>query len=170
MKSNTFKEYIAPVVVLVCICLVITAALAVTYGVTNPIIIKNSKATADKTRTELLSTADTFTQYNGKLVVEEAKAVYVQDVYTAGNGSGMTGAVLEVKTKFSKRFTCRNIQFHSGCAFFEHRRSKSDVALKYRSIIFFHLIVKMTQHDSSGDISCSVYILSAAVNQQETIR
>ena len=94
MKSNTFKEYIAPVVVLVCICLVITAALAVTYGVTNPIIIKNSKATADKTRTELLSTADTFTQYKGKLVVEEAKAVYVQDVYTSNNGAGMVVTVV----------------------------------------------------------------------------
>jgi electron transport complex protein RnfG len=94
MKSNTYKEYIAPVVVLVCICLVITAALAVTYGVTNPIIIKNSKAAADKTRTELLKDADSFTQYNGKLVVEEAKAIYVQDVYTANNGAGMVATVV----------------------------------------------------------------------------
>jgi len=94
MKSNTYKEYIAPVVVLVCICLVITAALAVTYGVTNPIIIKNSKAAADKTRTELLKDADSFTVYNGKLVVEEAKAIYVQDVYTANNGAGMVATVV----------------------------------------------------------------------------
>ena len=94
MKSNTYKEYIAPVVVLVCICLVITAALAVTYGITNPIIIKNTKAAADKTRTELLKDADSFTQYNGKLVVEEAKAIYVQDVYTANNGAGMVATVV----------------------------------------------------------------------------
>ena len=94
MKSNTYKEYIAPVVVLVCICLVITAALAVTYGVTNPIITKNAKATADKTRAELVSSADSFTQYNGKLVVEEAKAVYVDSVYTANNGSGMVVTVI----------------------------------------------------------------------------
>ena len=63
MKSNTYKEYIAPVVVLVCICLVITAALALVYGITNPIIDKNAKATADKTRTKLLKEADSFTQY-----------------------------------------------------------------------------------------------------------
>jgi len=94
MKSNTYKEYIAPVVVLVCICLVITAALAVTYGVTNPIITKNTKATADKTRTELLKDADSFTQYKGALVVEEKDSVYVQDVYTANNGAGMVATVV----------------------------------------------------------------------------
>lgn len=60
MKSNTYKEYIAPVVVLVCICLAVTAALALVYGITDPIIKKNSKATADKTRTELLKDADSL--------------------------------------------------------------------------------------------------------------
>ena len=94
MKSNTYKEYIAPVVVLVCICLVITAALAVTYGVTNPIIVKNTKATADKARTTLLKDADSFTQYKGDLVVEEKDSVYVQDVYTANNGAGMVATVV----------------------------------------------------------------------------
>lgn len=94
MKSNTYKEYIAPVVVLVCICLVITAALAVTYGITNPIINKNAQASADKTRIELLSGAKDFTQYKGKLVVEEPKATYVQNVYTANNGAGMVATVV----------------------------------------------------------------------------
>ena len=41
-NNNTFKMYIAPVIVLVCICLVVTAALAATYGVTQPIIDKNT--------------------------------------------------------------------------------------------------------------------------------
>ena len=58
MKSNTYDEYIKPVVVLVVICLVVTTLLALTYSVANPIIIKNTKAAADKTRTELLSQAD----------------------------------------------------------------------------------------------------------------
>ena len=48
MKNNaTFKEYVAPILVLVCICLVVTAALAATYGVTKPIIETNSKKAAD---------------------------------------------------------------------------------------------------------------------------
>ncbi|MGN0708768.1 MAG: FMN-binding protein [Anaerovoracaceae bacterium] len=88
-KSNTYEEFIKPVVVLVVICLVVTAALAITYGVTQPIITKNSKATADKTRKELLSEADSFTKYSGKLVKDNGGKVYVQDVYTASNKKGV---------------------------------------------------------------------------------
>ena len=43
MKSNTFKEYIQPVVVLVAICLVITFALAYVNSITAPIIADNTK-------------------------------------------------------------------------------------------------------------------------------
>ena len=92
-NSNTYQEYIAPVVVLVAICLVITAALAVTYGITKPIIDKNTKATADKTRTSLLKDADSFTEYKGKLVVEEKDKVYVVDCYVANNKAGMVCTV-----------------------------------------------------------------------------
>ena len=42
-NNNTFKEYVAPILVLVVICLVVTAALAAVYGVANPIIIENDK-------------------------------------------------------------------------------------------------------------------------------
>lgn len=94
MKSNTYKEYIAPVVVLVCICLIVTAALAVTYGITNPISIRNNKAAADKTRAELLTEADGFTQYDGELAVEEKNAVYVKELYIANNGAGMVATVM----------------------------------------------------------------------------
>ena len=38
MKSNTFKEYIQPTVVLVLICLVMTFALAYVNSVTAPIM------------------------------------------------------------------------------------------------------------------------------------
>ncbi|HAT82939.1 FMN-binding protein [Eubacterium pyruvativorans] len=96
MKNNTYDEYIKPVVVLVVICLVVTTLLALTYSVANPIIIKNTKAAADKTRTELLSQADSFTKYDGKLKVEEAGKVYVDECYTANNKSGI---VCTVKTK-----------------------------------------------------------------------
>jgi electron transport complex protein RnfG len=95
-KSNTYEEFIKPVVVLVAICLVVTAALAITYGVTEPIITKNSKATADKTRKELLTKADSFTEYKGKLVSEDSGKVYVEDAYTANN---KTGVVMTIVTK-----------------------------------------------------------------------
>ena len=63
MKNDTYSELVAPVVVLVVICMIVTAALALTYGVSNPIIEKNAKKTADATRTRLLPDADAFTEY-----------------------------------------------------------------------------------------------------------
>ena len=97
MKNNdTFKEYVAPIVVLVAICLVITAALAATYGVAKPIIDTNAKKAADEARMELLSEADGFTAYDGELFVAEEGKVYTKDCYIANNG---VGAVVTVSTK-----------------------------------------------------------------------
>lgn len=95
-NNNTFKEYVAPIVVLVCICLVITAALAATYGVAKPIIDKNAIEAANTARAELLPAADTFTAFDGELVDHAADKVTVKDCYIADNGSGM---VVTVGTK-----------------------------------------------------------------------
>lgn len=95
-NNNTFKEYVAPIVVLVAICLVITAALAATYGVAKPIIDKNAKESADKARMELLADADTFTEYDGDLVESDPGKVFVTECYVADNGAGM---VVTVSTK-----------------------------------------------------------------------
>ncbi len=95
MKSNVYKETIAPVVVLVVICLIVSAALAVTYGKANPVIQKNAAAAANKSREELLPKADGFKEYKGKKVVLEAKKVYVTEAYTATNN---TGEVITVVT------------------------------------------------------------------------
>lgn len=97
MKNNeTFKEYVAPILVLVCICLVVTAALAATFGIADPIIQENTKKAADEARVELLADADAFTAYDGELAVLEADKVYVTECYTADNGAGM---VVTVSTK-----------------------------------------------------------------------
>ena len=88
-KNSTFKEYIAPVVVLVAICLVITLALALTNNVTAPVIEANDKAAADANRIELLPDGDAFTEYTGELLATEDGKVYIQDVYQADNGVGM---------------------------------------------------------------------------------
>ncbi len=95
MKSNTFKEYIQPIVVLVAICLVITFALAYVNSITAPIIADNAARNADAARAELLPAASTFEQYSGDLVVVEPDKIYVTDCYVA-DGIGM---VVTVDTK-----------------------------------------------------------------------
>lgn len=83
MKDRTFKTTVAPALVLVIICLVITAALAGTYSVANPIIEENAQKTADEARAKVLPEGDSFTQYDGKLVEG------VTECYFADNKSGM---------------------------------------------------------------------------------
>lgn len=97
MKNNdTFKKYVVPVIVLVAIGFVISAALALTFGVADPIIKRNTKAEADAARKELLTKADGFDQYKGKLIATSDGKVTVNDVYIAKNGEGM---VMTVGTK-----------------------------------------------------------------------
>lgn len=95
MKSNTFKEYIQPIVVLVAICLVITFALAYVNSITAPIIAENAAKTADAARSELLPAATSFEKYEGELVVVDPDKIYVKECYTA-EGAGM---VVTVDTK-----------------------------------------------------------------------
>ena len=54
MENSKFKENILPVIVLVCICLVVTLALAGTYSVANPVIEENQQKAADEARMEVL--------------------------------------------------------------------------------------------------------------------
>ncbi len=84
MKNNKFfKENIVPALVLVIICLVVTAALAATYSVASPIIAENEKNTADEARMQVLSEGDAFTLYEGELVGG------VTECYIADNGAGI---------------------------------------------------------------------------------
>ena len=52
-NNNFYKTTIAPALVLIIICLVVTAALAGTYGVANPIIQENAQKTADEARAQV---------------------------------------------------------------------------------------------------------------------
>jgi electron transport complex protein RnfG len=95
---NKSKEsFAAPVVVLSAICLVVSLALAFTYKIANPIIVRNTEAAAVAARKQLLPEADQFT------LVEDAEAqssedgkATVQEIYQAENG---TGYVMTVETK-----------------------------------------------------------------------
>ena len=103
MNKNTYKNYISPVVVLVVICLVVSLLLAIVYGVAHPIIVKNTQASADAARVELLPEADAFTAVDGDLTVLEEGKVYVSEAYTANNGTGMVVTV--ITTSFGGKLT-----------------------------------------------------------------
>lgn len=83
-NNNFYKTTIAPALVLIIICLVVTAALAGTYGVANPIIQENAQKTADEARAQVLPEGDSFTLYEGALVDG------ITDCYLADNGAGLT--------------------------------------------------------------------------------
>lgn len=78
-----FKETMAgPTIVLLLICLVISAALAFTYQITKPKIDQINKEMADAARLEVLPDAESFTESNAKLPEG------ITEYYTADNGSG----------------------------------------------------------------------------------
>ncbi|MFB0920675.1 MAG: FMN-binding protein [Oscillospiraceae bacterium] len=77
------KDYIKPIVVLMLICLVISAALALTNEKTAPVIEQTAKANAEAARKEVLPDADAFTP-----VELTGLPGTVTAVYKADNGAG----------------------------------------------------------------------------------
>lgn len=77
------KEYLMPVIVLTVICLVITATLAYTNGVTEPIIERNTIEQANLTRTELIPEATGFEEITDAQLPEG-----VEDAYRETSGLG----------------------------------------------------------------------------------
>ena len=58
--KKSFNEIIKPVLVLVCICLVVTALLAYINSVTSPIIAKAEQEKTEQAMSEVLADADGF--------------------------------------------------------------------------------------------------------------
>lgn len=89
-KKSFFSETVKPVLVLVVICLVVSALLAVTNEITAPIIKQNAEEQALKDRQELLPDAVGFTEHT--YPDDRVKSVHVD---TGGSGmivvAGMTG-------------------------------------------------------------------------------
>lgn len=81
--KKSFNEIIKPVLVLVCICLVVTALLAYINSVTSPIIAKAEQEKTEQAMSEVLFEADGFK----KLEIENLPD-RVTEVYTATNGAG----------------------------------------------------------------------------------
>lgn len=81
MKNKFVKEFIVPAVVLTVLCLIVSAALVVTYNTTLPVIEAAKIAESNAARAVVLSGADKF---------EEVKTtvVDVTEAYKATNGAG----------------------------------------------------------------------------------
>lgn len=82
MTKSGSKEIIAPIVVLVCICLVASFLLAGVYQITEPIITAREIEEASAARLAVLPAGSTFTQIDTELVNG------VTDIYKSENGAG----------------------------------------------------------------------------------
>ncbi|NLP30772.1 MAG: RnfABCDGE type electron transport complex subunit G [Clostridiales bacterium] len=91
MTNVKTKELIAPTLVLVIICLVVTAALAITYQITKPIIEEINLEKANLARAEVLPEgAEGFSPLEGIELIDN-----VVEVYQANNGSGMIFTIVD---------------------------------------------------------------------------
>lgn len=84
-KENKTWTLLAPIVVLVSICLVITAALAATNMVTKPIIDGQQQAARDRSMQLVLPEGSGFTLIEGLTGLPEN---VLPEIYEAGNGAG----------------------------------------------------------------------------------
>lgn len=75
------KEFIIPAAVLTIICVVVSAALVMTYDVTKPVIEAVKAAESDKARAVVLSGGDKFEE-------QKVSVADVTEAYKAGNGAG----------------------------------------------------------------------------------
>lgn len=81
--ANKKEKMTTPALVLVCICLITTLALAGVHAVAQPTIDANEQKAADEARMEVLPEGDSFTPYSGQL------ADGVVEAYMADNKAGM---------------------------------------------------------------------------------
>ena len=81
--SNVKNDFVKPIVVLMLICLVISAALAFTNQKTAPIIAEAERIKAEQARIEVLPEANSFTPMELTGLPSTVK-----EVYGAENGSG----------------------------------------------------------------------------------
>lgn len=84
MTKSGSKDIIAPIVVLVCICLVASFLLAGVYQITEPIITERAIAEASAARMAVLPSGSTFTEITGIELVPG-----VTDIYKSENGAGV---------------------------------------------------------------------------------
>jgi len=82
-KGNTFQEMIKPLIVLVLICLVVSALLGFTHSVTAPIVEENERIAAEQTRRAVLAGAESFTE-----IECDTEALGITSAYKEDSGKG----------------------------------------------------------------------------------
>ena len=82
-QGNTFQEMIKPLLVLVVICLVVSALLGFTNSVTAPIVEENERIAAEQTRRAVLAGAESFTE-----IECDAEALGITSAYKEDSGKG----------------------------------------------------------------------------------
>lgn len=111
--SNVKQDFILPIAVLTAICIVVSAALALTESATTPIIEEQARLAAEAARKELLPEADGFE----KLEPEDLPAGVVE-LYAASNGAGYVvttagqgyGGTIKVMTGFDQDGKITNVK------------------------------------------------------------
>ena len=83
MKGKTFQEMIVPLLVLVIICLVVSALLGFTNSVTAPIVEENERIKAEETRQSVLAGAESFTEIDC-----DTEALGITSAYKEDSGKG----------------------------------------------------------------------------------
>ena len=84
-KSNVVSDFVAPIAVLVIICVVMSCLLALTNNATAPIIEEAERKAKEEARMEVLPEADKFLQ-----VEIAGLPASVTEVFQAENGAGYT--------------------------------------------------------------------------------
>jgi len=87
-KSNVVNDFVAPIAVLVIICVVMSALLAFTNKATAPIIEEAERQAAEAARLEVMPGADGFELVTDEKQPSEDGTVSVTEVYKATNGAG----------------------------------------------------------------------------------
>ena len=82
-QNNTFQEMIKPLLVLVVICLVVSALLGFTNSVTAPIVEENERIAAEATRKAVLAGSGSFTE-----IECDAEALGITSAYKEDAGKG----------------------------------------------------------------------------------
>lgn len=91
------KDLFAPTIVLVCICLVASVLLAATYQITKPIIEKINIENANKSRSEVIEAANSFTEVTDVDLVNGVTEVYEADCggyVITSSAKGFGGAIV----------------------------------------------------------------------------
>ena len=84
-KSNVMTDFGAPIIVLVLICVIMSALLALTNKATAPIIAEAERRANEEARLEVLPDADSFEKVEAAGLPDA-----VREVYQAANGAGYT--------------------------------------------------------------------------------